>query len=95
MSKTCADSVIPQIVQSNIGEYENSLRNKERSVHILYEGGLISKKKYTSIHNSSDEVKESGNLKPKLNLRRNVMYPRLFHTSPCKVLSEALTLGRS
>ena len=58
MSKTCTQ-IVQQIVQTNIHEYENSLRNKVRSMHVLYEGGLISKKKYTSIPNTSDVVKES------------------------------------
>lgn len=43
-SKTCTDSIIPQLVKTNIHEYENSLRNKVRSMRVLYEGGLISKK---------------------------------------------------
>ena len=59
-SKTCTDSIIPQIVQTNVHEYESSLRNKVRSMHVLYEGRLISKRKYTSIRNSTDVVKESG-----------------------------------
>ena len=29
-------------------------------MRVLYEGGLISKRKYTSIRNSSDVVKETG-----------------------------------
>ena len=36
MSKTCTESIIPQIVQTNIHEYENSLRNKVRSMRVLY-----------------------------------------------------------
>ena len=33
-SKTCTDFIIPQIVQTNIHEYENSLRNKVRNMRI-------------------------------------------------------------
>ena len=51
-SKTCTDSIIPQLVKTNIHVYENSLRNKVRSMHVLYEEGLISKKKFTSIRNA-------------------------------------------
>ena len=34
-----------------------------RNLRVLYEGGLISKRKYTSIRNSSDVVKETGKKK--------------------------------
>jgi len=37
-----------------------SKENQVRSMCVLYEGGLISKRKYTSIRNSSDVVKETG-----------------------------------
>ena len=59
MSKTCRESIIPQIVQTNIHEYENSLRNNVRNMRVLYKGGLMSKKKYTSIRSSSDVAKET------------------------------------
>ena len=42
--------IIPNIVKEN----------RVRSMRVLYEGGLISKRKYTSIRNSSDVVKETG-----------------------------------
>lgn len=55
-SKTCVQSIIPQLVKTNIHEYENSLKNKVRSLRGLYERGLISKKKYTCIRNATDVV---------------------------------------
>ena len=71
-SKTCTqtDHIIPQLAKTKIHKYENSLRNKVRSMHVLFEGGLIiSKKKYTIIRNSTDVIKESGKkseIKPNL-----------------------------
>ena len=52
--------IIPNIVKAKIKEYEKSKENQVRSMRVLYEGGLISKRKYTSIRNSSDVVKETG-----------------------------------
>ena len=59
-SKTCNDHIIPQLAKTKIHKYEKSLRNKVRSMCVLYEGGLISKKTYTNIRNSTDVIKESG-----------------------------------
>ena len=61
-SKTCTDFIILQIVQTNIHEYENSWRNKVRSMRVLYEGGLLNRKKCTRIRNTTDVVKESGKI---------------------------------
>lgn len=52
--------IIPNIVKAKIKEYEKSKENRVKSMRVLYEGGLISKSKYTSIRNSSDVVKETG-----------------------------------
>ena len=49
-SSQCMHEIIPNIVKEN----------RVRSMRVLYEGGLISKRKYTSIRNSSDVVKETG-----------------------------------
>ena len=48
-SKTCTDSIIQQLVKTNVQEYKNSLRKKVRSMRVLYEGGLISKTKSTLV----------------------------------------------
>ena len=59
-SKKCMDSLVPSIVNSKIKEYEKSQANKIRSMRVLYESGLLGKRKYTSIRNSSDVLNESG-----------------------------------
>lgn len=40
-----------------VTSYQSSDANKTRSMRVLYEGGLISSRKYTKIRNSSDGVK--------------------------------------
>ena len=40
-------------------EYEKSDQNQVRSMRVLYEGGIVSKRKYTNIRNSSDVMKQS------------------------------------
>lgn len=59
-SSQCMHEIIPNIVKAKIKRNENSKENRVRSMRVLYEGGLISKRKYTSIRNSSDVVKETG-----------------------------------
>ena len=65
-SKKCMDSVVPSIVNSKVKEYEKSKANKIRSMRVLYESGLLGKRKYTSIRNSSDVLNEPGGKKKKI-----------------------------
>lgn len=48
-SKVCLDLVLPTIVNKNVKEYERSDENKVRSARYLYDGNLISKRKYTRL----------------------------------------------
>lgn len=57
-SKTCNKYVLPRIVKNKVKAYENSQANQVRSIRVLYEGGIMSKRKYTSIRNCTDVVKE-------------------------------------
>ena len=58
-SNICMHEIIPNVIKSKLKDYERSKENQVRSMRVLYEGGLISKRKYTSIRNSSDVVKET------------------------------------
>lgn len=53
-------SVIPSIINSKVKEYEKSEASQIRSMRVLYESGLLGKRKYTSIRNSSDILNEPG-----------------------------------
>ena len=53
-SNVCTSKVLPKIVSENIKQYEKSEANTIRSLRILYEGGIMSKRKYTTIRNCSD-----------------------------------------
>ena len=64
-SKKCMNSVIPSIVNSKVREYEKSKANQIRSMRVLCESGLLGKRKYTSIRNSSDILNEPGAKKRK------------------------------
>lgn len=70
-SNICMQEIIPGIVNEKIKSYEQSKGNQVRNLRVLYEGGLISKRKYTSIRNSSDVVKETG--KKKKNKKTELM----------------------
>ena len=58
-SNICMNEIIPNLIKGKIKDYEKSRENQVRSMRVLYEGGLISKRKYTSIRNSSDVVKQT------------------------------------
>ena len=64
-SKKCMNSVVPSIVNNKVKEYEKSQANKIRSMRVLYESGLLGKRKYTSVRNSSDVLNEPGGNKRK------------------------------
>ena len=55
-SKVCMEKALPAIAKGRCKEYELSQSNQIRSMRILYEGGLIGKRKYTSIRNSCDII---------------------------------------
>lgn len=62
-SKKCKDSLVPNIVNSKVKEYEinynnMSQANKIRSLQVLY-------RKYTSIRNSCEVLNESGGKREK------------------------------
>ena len=58
-SAVCMNDIIPKIVKRRVKEYEKSDQNQLRSIRVLYEGGMVSKQKYTNIQNSSDVMKQS------------------------------------
>ena len=60
-SKVCMKEILPKLLKNKVDEYVKSDANNVRSMRVLYEGGLISKRKYTSVRNSSDIVKQSDN----------------------------------
>ncbi len=62
-SKLCTGRILPSIVKDKCKEYTTSQSNQIRSMRVLYERGLIGKRKYTSIRNSSDVVTATGNKK--------------------------------
>ena len=53
------NDIIPKIVKRRFKEYEKGDQNQLRSIRVLYEGGMVSKRKYTNIQNSSDVMKQS------------------------------------
>lgn len=69
-SNPCMHAIIPNIVKAKIKEYKKKtkkkMENQVRSMHVLYEGGLICKRKYTSIRNSSGVAKETGRRREKV-----------------------------
>ena len=53
-STKCMESVLPKILENKVNDNKKSQKNQIRSMRILYENGLLGKRKYTSIRNSSD-----------------------------------------
>ena len=57
-SAVCMNDTIPKIVKRRVQEHKKSDQNQLRSMRVLYEGGMVSKRKYTNIRNSSDVMKQ-------------------------------------
>ena len=51
-SKVFSKDVIPDIVQSSVKSFDKSSKNVIRSVRVLYRGGILSKRKYSSVRSS-------------------------------------------
>ena len=67
--------------QSRWYEYVKSDANSIRSMRVLYEGGLISKRKYTSVRKNSDIVKQSDNgllRNPKTEIMQGCEIPKII-----------------
>ena len=60
-AKVCMKEILPKLLKNKVDKYVKSDANNVRSMRVLYEGGLISKRKYTSVRNGSDIVKQSDN----------------------------------
>ena len=48
-STKCMESVLPKILENKVNDNKKSQKNQIRSMRILYENGLLGKRKYTSI----------------------------------------------
>ena len=48
-SQICMKKVLLNVIRKQVSECEKSESNKIRSVRVLYEGGLMTKKKYTAL----------------------------------------------
>jgi hypothetical protein len=96
-SKLCTGRILPSIVKDKCKEYTTSQSNQIRSMRVLYERGLIGKRKYTSIRNSSDVVTATGNKKKKKKQRyfQDVKFQKSYRTRMLQKLLEVSTLGKS
>ena len=80
--------ILPKLLKNKVDEYVKSDANNVRSMRVLYEGGLISKRKYTSVRNSSDIVKQSDNR----NLKTEIMQGcEILKIIPYKTLMTHIT----
>ena len=51
-SNTVCKTVVPQIVANSVINFEKSSKNYQRSVSVLYRGGILSERKYCSVRSS-------------------------------------------
>lgn len=49
-SKKANTLVLPKIVNNSVAAFEKSAKNYERSVNVIYRGGILSKRKYNELH---------------------------------------------
>lgn len=55
-SKTCMKNVQPNVIKKNVLESEKAVSNKIRSVKVLCDGGLMSKRKNNAIRKCNIEI---------------------------------------
>ena len=76
-SKVCMEKILPEIIKVKFKQYQLSQENQVRSMRVLYESGLISKRKYTSIRNSCDIIKTCNNKKRKWQIFEGCEIPKI------------------
>ena len=76
-SKVCMGKVVPEIVKAKFKEFQLSQENQVRSMRVLYECGLIGKRKYTSMRNSCDITKTCNNKKGKCEIFKGCEIPKI------------------
>ena len=98
-SKLCTERVLPSIIKDKCKEYTCSKSNNQiRSMRVLYERGLIGKRKYTSIRNSSDVITTGRNKRKnkKAEILQGCEIPKILpYKNVAKVIKSISTLGRS
>lgn len=54
-SKACMSRVVPGIINKKVKDYQNTDDNFNRSIEILYNGGIMKKKKYKKLRKQKSE----------------------------------------
>jgi hypothetical protein len=76
-SKLCMEKVVPKVVKGKLKEYTLSKSNQIRSMRVLYEGGLVAKRKYTKIRNSSDIIQTGDKRNKKFQIMEGCEIPKI------------------
>ena len=92
-SNICMQEIIPGIVKGKIKYYEQSKGNQVRSLLLLYQGGLISKRKYKSMRKSSDVVKETGKKNQKTELMKGCEVSKILPYKTLMSFVKAIEIG--
>lgn len=82
-SKEINEKVVPSLANVAVKEFEKSVDNVNRSVMILYRGGLMSKAKYNSVLSSLMYKTGVDSKKERCRLSNGVLLPKLL---PLKTL---------
>ena len=89
----CTERVLPSIVKDKGKEYTSSKSNQIRSMRVLYERGLIGKRKHTSIRKNSDVITRGRTKKQRY--FKDVKSQKFYYTKMLQTLLRVSTLGRS
>ena len=76
-SKVCMEKILLEIIKVEFKSYQLSQEHQVGSMWVSYESGLISKRKYTSIHNSCDIIKTCNNKKRKWQIFEGCEIPKI------------------
>ena len=92
-SKKVYEKVVPSLANIASKEFENSLDNVNRSVMILYRGGLMSKAKYNSILSSLMYKTGVDSKKERCRLNNGVLLPKLLPYKDLMKFIKSIDIG--
>ncbi len=88
------EKVLPRIVKSKIKEYQLSTPNRVRSMRVLYEGGLLGKRKYTRVRNSCDIIETGDNKKRKCQIMEGCEIPKIIPYKTLMKYVKSIDIGQ-
>jgi hypothetical protein len=95
-SETVCKKVVPCLGNKAVKEFEDSMDNINRSIMILYQGGILSKKKYNNIRSSTAYTtnKHKKGKKTRQTLQNGIHIPKLTTYKDLSKFIKTIDIGK-